>query len=129
MRGLRLRRPHKYGATRVNIDGYTFASKLEAGRYRELKLLEKAGAITNLTVHPKFKIEINGEHICDAIMDFSYLKSGDGQAPLGVNDLGGIHFKKDVVVEDTKGHDLPISKLKRKLIRAVHGIEVEVIRA
>ena len=112
MRGLRLRRPHKYGATKVKIDGYTFASKLEAGRFQELKLLEKAGAIRDLTVHPRYRIDINGEHICYVVLDFSYFHRDSG-----------LH------VEDTKGKDLPMSKLKRKLMKAVRGIDVKVISA
>ena len=36
----------KYGAVSTSVDGIWFASKLEAQRYSELKLMEKAGAIT-----------------------------------------------------------------------------------
>lgn len=45
----------KYNAQRTPLDGYTFASKAEAARYAELVLLERAGHISELKVHPRFK--------------------------------------------------------------------------
>ena len=47
----------KYGAIRTTVDGVTFASKAEARRYAELKLLEQAGEIKGLELQPKFDIE------------------------------------------------------------------------
>lgn len=47
----------KYGSKRVEIDGITFDSQAEARRYGELKLLENAGLIMNLKVHPKFTLQ------------------------------------------------------------------------
>lgn len=38
--------PSKYKAVRTEVDGYKFASKAEARRYAELKLLVKAGEIS-----------------------------------------------------------------------------------
>ena len=39
---------NKYGAKRMVVDGIEFASKKEANRYCELKLMEKAGLIKEL---------------------------------------------------------------------------------
>lgn len=50
------RNGHKYNAVRTTIDGHTFASKAEAKRYGELRLLEKAGEIERLELQPKFPI-------------------------------------------------------------------------
>ena len=47
----------KYHNIKVKINGYTFDSKKEAARYRELQLLEKAGNIAELIVHPKFQLQ------------------------------------------------------------------------
>ena len=49
---------NKYGATAVVIDGQRFDSKREAARYGELKLLEAAGQITELVVHPAFPLVV-----------------------------------------------------------------------
>jgi len=35
----------KYGATKVSLDGFSFASKLEASVYAQLKLMEKVGQL------------------------------------------------------------------------------------
>ncbi len=112
MTRLRLRRPHKYGAKKKEIDGYVFDSQAEARRYEDLKLMEKHGDICKLEVHPKFTIEINDFKVCDVILDFCYYDNKDHRT----------------VWEDVKGKDTALSRLKRKLVRAAHGVEVEVIR-
>lgn len=95
------------------MDGIRFDSKMEAGRYAELAMLQKGGAIKELSVHPKFQILWPGtdSKICTVELDFSYFdKSGKRH------------------IEDVKGFDTALSKLKRKLVCAAHGIEVELIK-
>ena len=41
-------RKNKYGAERTEVDGIVFASKKDAARWQELRLLERAGHIRNL---------------------------------------------------------------------------------
>ena len=99
---------NKYGAVRTTVDGITFASKAEANRYQELKLLLKAQKIAELELQPKYKIAINGIKVCNVILDFRY-------------------YDKDTdkyIIEDVKGKDTPISRLKRKLVEAAYGIKV-----
>jgi len=102
----------KYNAQKETVDGITFMSRREAREYRELKLLEKAGHIENLTLQPKFPIQIGGMKVCTVIADFRYLDKETGETR----------------VVDTKGFDTAMSKLKRKLVKAVLGIEIEVVR-
>ena len=52
------RRRGKYNARKVEIDGITFDSLKEANRYSELKLLEKAGLIKDLTLQPRFNLKV-----------------------------------------------------------------------
>lgn len=104
-------RPHKYGAIRIELDGHRFDSMLEAKRYRELKLLEKAGAISGLVLQPFWNVDVGGLHVCRYRADFSYIDA-DGR----------------VRVEDTKGATTPVFAIKRKLVEACHGIKIEVIR-
>lgn len=52
-----MRNGHKYGAKKAQVDGYTFDSLSESVRYRELCLLQKAGHISGLEVHPKFVLQ------------------------------------------------------------------------
>ena len=44
----------KFGAKKVERDGHKFDSKHEAGRYTELKLLQRAGKITDLRLQVPF---------------------------------------------------------------------------
>lgn len=107
----RLRRT-KYGAEKVKIDGYRFDSKAEARRYGELRLLQKAGKIFALTVHPVYPINIRNQHICNVELDFFYHNTETNED----------HY------EDVKGFDMPLSKLKRKLVEAAYGFKVEVLK-
>jgi len=104
------RKRSKYRNKLVRLDGLIFASKKEANRYEELFLMQKAGLISKLEIHPQFDIVIHGFHICKVIPDFSYLSSVTGTK----------------VVEDVKS---PVSrtqlyKLKKGLMKAVLGIDV-----
>lgn len=47
---------NKFNAKSIVVDGHKFPSIKEAQRYRELKLLEKAGKIKNLELQPEFEI-------------------------------------------------------------------------
>lgn len=102
----------KYGNKRVKLDGITFDSKAEAARYSQLKLLERAGTISDLKVHTRWRIDVNGRHVTTYIDDFSYRDSGG-----------------ELVVEDVKGHKTGVYKLKRALMSAVHGVEIREIQA
>ena len=94
----------KYNARKTIIDGIKFDSKKEAGRYKELKLLEKAGEIKNLQLQPRFtlqesfKYQGKTERKITYIADFMY-EEKNGQ----------------VVVEDTKGYRTDVYKIKRKM--------------
>lgn len=102
----------KYNAKKVKLDGYTFDSKAEAKRYSELCLLRKVRAIDQFEIHPKFPIVINGVKVCTVILDFQYWDES----------------LRTTVYEDVKGVDTPMSRLKRKLLKVVRGIDVTVIR-
>lgn len=105
------RRNGKYNAVKVRLDGYTFDSKLEARYYGELMLREQAGEIRIERVHPRYPIEIRGKKVCTVELDFIYL------------DLKTLksHFI------DCKGVDLPMSKLKRRLVEAEYSLKVELV--
>ena len=104
-------RPHKYGAIPTVINGIRFASKAEARRYQELALLEKNHLITNLELQPSYQISINNKKICRYIADFRYT------TPDGVEHI-----------EDVKGIETPMFKLKRKLMKACLDLEIEIVK-
>lgn len=105
-------RNNKYGVAAKEdrtVDGIVFASKKEATRYGELKLLQDAGKIFNLALQPKWKIVINEVHVCSYIGDFRYLENGQ------------------LIIEDAKGVATPVYRLKKKLMKAVHGILIKEV--
>jgi len=101
---------NKYGAVATELDGHRFPSKLEANRYAFLKQAQAAGLIHSLELQPKYPMVINGTKCGNAVMDFKYTTK-DGRE----------------IVEDAKGKDNQLSKLKRKITAALYGIEVQIV--
>lgn len=84
---------HKYNNKKVEADGYVFDSIGEYTRYIDLRLLEKAGLISKLKVHPKFELlpgfrDITGKYqqSIKYTADFQYLD----------------HETNRIVIEDVK---------------------------
>ena len=102
---------NKYGNIKTEIDGIIFHSKGEANRYLELKRLMRGNVISSLQLQPKFTIAINGYKICDYIADFSYIENGES------------------IVEDFKGHRTDVYKLKKKLVKALYGVDIRETHA
>ena len=103
----------KYHSKKTTVNGQTFDSAKEARRFRELLLLEKAGAITGLQRQVKFELipsqRIGGkvvERACNYVADFTYIENGQK------------------VVEDAKGYKTPEYRIKKKLLLWVHGIQI-----
>jgi hypothetical protein len=96
----------KYRNEPTKVDGFLFSSKREASRYLELRVAEKAGAITKLRMQVPFALVVNRMLICQYVSDFTYLRDGAE------------------IVEDVKGKRTREYSIKKKLMRACHGIEI-----
>lgn len=125
-------RASKYHAKKVEVDGIVFDSKKEARRYSELRIMEKAGIISDLQRQVKFvlipaqrepdKVGKRGgikkgkllERECSYVADFVY------------TDVNG-----NRVVEDVKGYRgggaYEVFKIKRKLMLYIKKIKVEEV--
>lgn len=106
--------PSKYRAVPTEVDGIRFASKAEASRYRELKLLLAHGRIRNLELQPVYPLVINGVKVGKYLADFRYER-----------------FEKGAwvsVTEDVKGYDTALFRIKAKLVKALHGVEIALVR-
>ena len=85
----------KYNARKVELDGYTFDSKAEAHRYRDLKYLESGQCISNLEVHPKFVLQPAFTYLGKRIRqitytaDFKYIEEDAEGRPIVVEDVKG----------------------------------------
>jgi len=66
----------KYRAVKTVVDNITFASKKEAARYQELRLMEKAGEIRYLELQPRFDFKVNGINLGFYKADFLYWSQG-----------------------------------------------------
>lgn len=116
---------HKFGGTKPGwIDGYYFQSNAEAHRYRDLVLLRKAGKIKALMVHPSADIVINEVKICRVVCDFSYWDCDQNKTI--VEDVKKERIGRDGKVKFTTNTDL--SKIKQKLMLAVLGIKVVIVK-
>lgn len=102
---------------RVKIDGYSFDSQAEANRYGELKLLQQAGAIERLRVHPRFNLNVKGIKVCAYVADFDYYDK----------ERGGKYTVEDV---KPKGFMTREAKLKIALFNALQserGVTITII--
>lgn len=97
---------HKYAAKATVVDGIRFASKKEARRYSELKLLERGGRITNLRRQVRFKLVQTVAYVAD----FVYVDD---------------HGKE--VVEDVKGYRTREYQAKRRLMADQHAITIREV--
>ena len=105
----------KYANKKTLIDGIWFDSKKEAKRYQDLVLMQKAKLIRNLMTQQVFELApsvvIQGRKrpALRYKADFTYFDDRQGG---------------EFVVEDVKGFKTEGYKIKRHLMKAVHGIEV-----
>ena len=110
-RGVKINLPdppkaNKYSAIKTEVDGIIFASKKEAARYTELRLLERAGKISDLRLQVKYEFIVNGHKIGSYRSDFEYNEEGKH------------------IVEDCKGIRHRDYIWRRKLMLALFGIEI-----
>lgn len=126
--------PNKYGARKVVFDGEQFDSKKEANRWAELRILEKAGQISDLRRQVKFVLipaqyeestevyqrgQNKGkpkrgkllEHECSYLADFVYRVTETDRT----------------AVEDTKGFRTKDYIIKRKLMLERYKIQIKEV--
>ena len=98
------------------VDGIVFDSAKEARRYAELRLLERAGEITNLETQVPCNVNINHGHFCRFTFDFKYVDFRAGRTVY--EEVKSSGTAKDAAY-----------RLRRKAAELYCGIEItEVIR-
>ncbi len=101
---------NKYGARKVKApDGQVFDSQREYDRWCVLRLLERAGRISDLRRQVSYELipKQGTMRACSYIADFTYQEHGK------------------LVVEDCKGYKTEAYKIKKKLMLWVHGIRIK----
>ena len=98
----------KYGNRKTVIDGIKFDSEKEAEYYSYLKLLERAGEISDIVLQPRFEL----------IPPFEK----GGQKFRGLYYVADFQFEKaeEIVVVDVKGYKTDVYKLKHKLFEYLY---------
>lgn len=106
----------KYHNKKIEIDGEKFDSKHEYNRWVELKYMERAGLIYGLQRQVRFTVVPDiykdgkvVQRMASYIADFVYQRGGE------------------TIVEDAKGVKTDVYKLKKKLMRWEHGIEIKEV--
>jgi len=99
----------KYGNKKTVIDGKTFASKREAGRYALLAALQQCDRISNLRTQVRYPLLVNGVKVCAYVADFVYHENGRE------------------IIEDSKGFRTREYILKKKLMKACLGIDIKEV--
>lgn len=102
---------NKYRAIKTEVDGILFHSRKESHRYLQLKMLLKQGYIKDLECQPCYEIVVNHIKVCKVILDFRYVSTATNKE----------------IIEDVKGMDTALSRIKRKLLKALYNIEVILI--
>jgi len=98
----------KYRNKRVTTPDGTFDSVRELVRWNDLKLLERTGDITDLRRQVQFELipKIGKNRPTHYVADFVYNEGGS------------------TVVEDAKGFRTEVYRLKQKLMRWIHKVEI-----
>jgi hypothetical protein len=94
---------------------------MEMRRYQELRLLEVGGVIQDLRLQPKYLL-LEGYRQPGTnkrvrpiyyIADFAYVDQATGET----------------IVEDVKGYQTPVFRIKRKLFESRYGLELRLVQA
>jgi hypothetical protein len=105
---------------RTEVDGVVFASRREARRYAELKLLEQAGEIVALELQPQFALWAH---------PFPFVGEPWSPVPVAKYIADFRYYNRDgeLVIEDVKGMKTPLYRLKKKITEVQYGIQIREI--
>lgn len=100
----------KYKNQITELDGLKFDSKFEAKVWADLQLLERLGEISDLRRQVKYPLVVNGQKVCDLVLDFVYTTKD------------GIHVYADAKSEATRKNRA--YAIKKKLFKAIYNREI-----
>ena len=106
----------KYGNRKTIMFGIEFDSKREAERYMELIAMQQRGEITGLECQKTY------------VLADSVIVQGRKRPPLRY--VADFVYVRDgqTITEDVKGMLTDVYKIKRHLMRSVHGIEISEVK-
>lgn len=107
----------KYGAKKTVVDGIKFDSKKESVRYTELKLMKIAGTINSFLLQPSY------------VLQDKYRRK-DGKLIREIQyraDFAVLYPDGHVEIEDVKGMETAVFKIKRKLLEAKYDLILKIV--
>lgn len=125
----------KYSNQKAVRNGAVFDSRREARRYSELRLLERAGAITDLQKQVEFEL-IPAQYETVPTGEFYKRGTKKGTPKMkqvcieqSVKYIADFVYQENgkTVVEDAKGFRTEKYIIKRKLMLYVHGIRIKEV--
>lgn len=93
-------------------DGQKFKSELEASYYKRMWCLQQIGEVTKIEREVRYELVVNGVFISAYLMDFR-ITYADGH-------IEYIDCKSDATLT-------PVYRIKRQLMIAIHGIELQEV--
>lgn len=111
-------RGNKLNNKKIQIDGFTFDSMLEADYYTHLKLLKKLGDVLHFHLQPKY------------VLQEGFYKDGKYIRPITYKaDFLVFYADKHVEVVDTKGFETQQFKIKRKMFEDRYPeLELKIVK-
>lgn len=117
------RQPLKFRNKPTEYAGFRFDSKMEAARYAELQLLEKAEDIRHILFHPTFVLQEAFDSVIAGVRVRAIKYEADFQYEERTED----GWK--TVIEDVKGFETAEFKIKEKLFKKRYPhLELRVIK-
>lgn len=109
----------KYKAKPIEIDGHRFPSRLEGKRYLELKEMVQNGKIKDLELQPVFLLVPSFKKNDKTYRKIEYIA-----------DFRYYDIEKDkIIIEDTKGVETDVFKIKHKLFEYQYpDLELSIIK-
>jgi Protein of unknown function (DUF1064) len=102
-------RGHKYNAKKTIVNGIPLASEAEAAAYKQLKISQQQGLISDLQLQPRFLLQ-------------GSFRDSEGVTHRPIYYVADFSFKRDghTVVVDVKGMETDTWKLKKKMFLYHH---------
>lgn len=114
----------------VTVDGVRYDSKNEMRRFNFLKLMEKAGEISNLRYHVKFEMipQITKEEIVHLKTKDKVVTKVVQSARYYEADFVYINKKGEEIVEDFKGQETDLFKFKAALFFYIYKKPITIVK-
>lgn len=127
--GISIKKQSKYHNQPITVDGIRFDGKNEMGRFNFLKMMERAGEISELRYHVKFTLFPKGSKELIRMPDGTEIELRQYDREHWYEaDFVYKNKKGEMVVEDFKGFETEEFKRKRILFNAIYHQDIKIVK-